>query len=212
MRDYDHKVSVPEGEKDGMRVSRFTIDQNQSACSGLGFRSAGRGIHPGTYTRLTGDGRIWMSDTPAEWGDHLNAVFEIRRPATRRVLINGLGLGMVLKAALACEHVEHVDVVEFDQRVIDLVGPHYLTDPRVEIHHADAYAIKWTPGVRWDVAWHDIWPEIVTTNLPEMTKLHRKYGRRVGWQGSWCRERLQYYARQERAQERAYQEFAGVFR
>lgn len=57
-----------------------------------------------------------------------------------------------------------------------------------------------------------IWPEIVTTNLPEMTRLHRKYGRRVGWQGSWCREQLQYYARQERAQERVYQQFAGAFR
>lgn len=199
MRDYDHKVTVPEGEKDGVRVSRFTVDAEESRRSRHGFRNAGRGIPEGTYTRLTGDGRVWMSDTPAEWYDHLDAVFEIRRPAVRRVLINGLGLGMVLKAALACEHVEHVDVVEFDQRVIDLVGPHYITDPRVEIHHADAYRIRWAPSVRWDVAWHDIWPEIVTTNLPEMVRLHRKYGRRVGWQGSWCCEQLQCYARQERA-------------
>lgn len=199
---YDHKVEIPEGELDGLRVERFTVDAVGALRSRIGFRSAGRGVPEGTYTKLMEGGRLWMSDTPAEWRDHGSAVWRIRKPETKRVLINGLGLGMVLKAALAQPHVEHVDVVEYDERVIKLIGAHYVADPRVTIHHADAYTIKWAPGVRWDVAWHDIWPEIVTTNLPEMTKLHRKYGRRVDWQDSWCRELLQYHRDRERARAR----------
>jgi hypothetical protein len=74
--------------------------------------------------------------------------------------------------------------------VIALVGPHYARDPRVTIHHADAYTIRWPVGIRWDVAWHDIWADMCEDNLPGMATLHRRYGRRVEWQGSWGRERI----------------------
>lgn len=194
--DYDHKVTLPEGELDGMKVERFTVDRDAARWSFLGGR--GRGVSPGTYTKLTCRGTFWMSDTPDEWRDHYPAVSRIRRPETKRVLINGLGIGMVLKAALACEHVEHVDVVEKDPRVVDLVGSHYQSDPRVTIHTDDAYTIKWPTGTTWDVAWHDIWPDLCTDNLPLMTKLHRRYGRRVGWQGSWGRSLLESHARREK--------------
>ncbi|MEV8610254.1 hypothetical protein AB0383_20405 [Amycolatopsis sp. NPDC051373] len=187
-QDYDHKVTIPEGEVNGLSVSRFEVTDFESSMSYLTHR--GRGVHPGVYTKLTERGVFWMSDTIAEWRDHREAVRKIRDLDTRRVLINGLGIGMVLKAALACEHVEHVDVVEKDPRVKALVGTHYLTDPRVEIHEADAYTVKWPAGTRWDMAWHDIWPDLCTDNLALMSKLHRRYGRRVDWQGSWGRELL----------------------
>ena len=39
----------------------------------------------------------------------------------------------------------------------------------------------------FDAVWHDIWDEISDENLPEMHKLHRKYGQRANWHGSWAR-------------------------
>ena len=62
-----------------------------------------------------------------------------------------------------------------------------------EFHQADALEYKPPRGEQYDVVWHDIWPNICTDNLPEMHKLHRKYGRRCNWQGSWCRAEHEYY-------------------
>lgn len=177
-------VTVPEGSIGTLRVERFTVEPGSLA--NLRYALHGRSTRPGTYTALKDGDMLWMSDTDAEKADHLKALRAIRRLQARRVLVNGLGLGMVLAAALTFTHVGHIDVVEADERVIRLVGPHYA-GPRVTIHHADAYeqARAWPPGTRWDVAWHDIWPSLCTDNLPEMARLHRSYGRRVTWQGSW---------------------------
>lgn len=134
-----------------------------------------------------------MSDTTAERQDHADAVARIHLGKAERVLINGLGLGMVLTAALAYDHVKHVDVVEADERVIKLVGPHYQQDPRVNIVHADAYEQmgNWSPGprMRWDVAWSDIWPDISADNIEGMDRLHKYYSKRSRWHGMWCRKR-----------------------
>lgn len=177
-------VDIPEGELDGLRIEKITVQSGDFA----NFRAAmhARSTREGTYTTLRLNGRLWMSDTDAERNDHLPPLWQIEKPSARHVLINGLGLGMVLKAALVFPHVEHVDVVEIDKRVVELVGAHY-DDPRVTIHHADAYeqAKAWPCRTRWDVAWHDIWPDLCTDNLPDMARLHRSYGRRVRWQGSW---------------------------
>lgn len=191
-RDYDHKVHLPDAELDGLKIARYTVTGHSIA--DIRARMDGRGTQPGDYTILYRDGRLWMSDTDAEWRDHSEAVWRIRKPETKRVLINGLGIGVIVKAALACDHVEHVDVVEIDERVIKLVSPHY-DDPRLTIHHADAYTIKWPPNTRWDVAWHDIWADMCEDNLELMAKLHRSYGKRVGWQGSWSKEFLLYERR-----------------
>jgi hypothetical protein len=178
-------VTVPEGSIGTLRVERFTVEPESIENMLLMFKG-GRQTKPGTYTALKDGRTLWMSDTDAEKRDHMEALHAIRSWQAKRVLINGLGLGMVLGAALTFDHVEHVDVIEKDERVIELVGPHYAGS-RVTIHHADAYeqAANWPAGMRWDVAWHDIWAHLREDNLPEMARLHRSYGRRVDWQGSW---------------------------
>ncbi len=197
-RDYtaEYRVDVPEGEKGPWKVERFTISKERTLALMQITMSGRRAPMIGeTYTRLVKAGASdpVMSDTPAEVVDHMEAIRQIEHRGGR-VLINGLGLGLVLKAALACDNVTHVDVVEIDQDVIDLVGPHY-DDSRLTIHHADAFKIKWEPNTHWDVAWHDIWPDLCTDYLPEMAKLKRSYGRRADWQGAWGQEYLQRHKR-----------------
>jgi len=145
----------------------------------------GREVTPGTYKRLMRNEETIMSNTPAEIDDLLEFIYAVKKHGTN-VLINGLGLGVALTAVLKNEKVQSVTVVELSQDVIDLVGPTYK-DPRVEIIHADA--LKFTPpkNKRYSHVWHDIWDNICEDNLPDMHKLHRKYGRRCDWQGSWCR-------------------------
>ena len=143
--------------------------------------------HGTGFTRLVKDGQVWMSDTRAEIYEHFpvfNAMFW--SPPGASAIINGLGLGVVVKAALHYGF-RRIDVVEIDADVIDMIGPEFACSPQVRIHHADAYEITWPRGARWDIAWHDIWPTIDADNLPGMARLHRRYGRRVSWQGSWQR-------------------------
>lgn len=178
-------VTVPEGISGNVAVERFEVEAG--SIEGIRLAFQGRGVRPGIYTKLTRNGRLWMSDTPAEKRDHSFIAAVCARPETRRVLVNGLGLGMIVQSALANPAVEHIDVVEIDPDVIALVGPHYEASGRVTIHQADAYeqCKAWPKGSYWDAAWHDIWPDLCVDNLAEMAKLHRSYGRRTGWQGSW---------------------------
>jgi hypothetical protein len=204
------KVDLPESEYDGLRIEHFEVkdpddwteadEKRTDVVSPVEyFRMMwdGRECFPGWYTRLLdttvkdeqGRSLLWMSDTTAERNDHKEPVAVIELTKAERVLINGLGIGMVLSAALTYYHVKHVDVVEKDERVIKLVGPHYLKDPRVNIIHADAYeqTKAWPRGSRWDVAWSDIWQDISDENLPGMDQLHQYYRRRTQYHGMWAR-------------------------
>lgn len=138
------------------------------------------------FTALRHNGKIWMSDTRAEIMEHsplINKLWWCESIPGQTVLINGLGIGMAVQACLR-HGVEHVDVVEIEQDVIDLVGP--LFDPaKVTIHKADAYEIEWPRGKSWTFAWHDIWPSISPENLAGMRRLHKRYKTRVQWQDSW---------------------------
>lgn len=193
-----HKVIVPEGQSGSWRVERFVVP-DKPTIQNLRIALAGRlPVPPGTYTRLIQGGNLnggWsdpvMSDTPAEYRD-LSPLFH---HATRRVLINGLGLGVALKGTLAIPSVTHVDVVEVSEDVIKLVWPTYVTDPRANLYCGDAFTITWPKGTRWNTVWHDIWPTICSDHLQDMVRLHRKYGRRCDWQGSWCRQEMQRLAR-----------------
>lgn len=189
----DCKVTVPEGVCGDYAVSRFTIARETPGT--LYYALHGRPIGPGTYTRLTrgGNGRknVVMSDTPAEIRDHRDILYQFRYATSdTRILIHGLGLGMILGAALRNPNIVEVDVVEIAPEVIKLVGPTYTSDPRLTIHEGDAFTYQWPKGRRWNIVWHDIWNNLCIDNLEEMARLHRRFGRRCDWQGSWGKEFL----------------------
>jgi hypothetical protein len=193
-----YRVDVPEGTDGGWRVQRFTVSEKDAELERL--RSAfhmGRGVcRPGTFTALYRGNTLVMSDTPDEIRDHLWAIAEARA----RVLVVGLGLGMVVNAMLRKPEVEHVTVVEKAPEVIRLVGP-WLTAQhpgRVTILEADIFTWQPPKGARWQVAWFDIWDNMCSDNLNEMKLLHRRFGRRAEWKGSWARYECERYARSGR--------------
>lgn len=190
-----YQVDIPEGAVGNWKVERFTIER-PCLHETLSMLKYGRGVPPGTYTMLKRGGTVVMSDTPDEIRDHLKFIWK----AHGRCLIHGLGLGMALRAILAKDTVTQVDIVEQSPEVIALVGPSYQSDPRVNIHQGDAFTFKFQPHTRWDCAWHDIWDDLCTDNLAEMSKLHTRYGRRTSWQDSWGRSLLLSRRRQEQRQ------------
>jgi hypothetical protein len=178
------RVEIPEGTRGEWAVQQFKITKRDALYSMFSYRE--RHPTPGTYTRLVRGGTVVMSDTPAEIRDLLPIVWN----AKGHVLLNGLGLGVALSKCLESDKVTRVTVVEKSDDVILLVGPHFK-DPRVRIVPADAFEYKPPKGVRYGAVWHDIWDSICADNLPEMTRLHRKYGRVADWQGSWCRDQCE---------------------
>jgi len=103
MAQKDYRVSIPVGVSGDWEVDKFTVSVNDPRA--ISYALHGRPVPPGIYTRLKKKGAFdpMMTDTPAEVGDH---IYFIHR-ATGRCLLNGLGLGVVLKAILAKPEVTH---------------------------------------------------------------------------------------------------------
>lgn len=172
------KVNIPNCEKGAWKVEKFTTDR-------VDFSSllSGRNVPLNeTYTKLTRNGVLIMSDTPAEMSDCVAPLIN----AKGSCLINGLGLGMILKNVLLKTEVTDVTIVEISQDLIDLISPHYK-DVRITYICEDAFKYNIPKGKKYQMVWHDIWDNICVDNLPEMTKLHKKYCKKTEWQGSWCK-------------------------
>jgi len=179
-------VNVPDGVSGVWRVESFEVTEDAARFENIrAMFGSGRHIQPGKYKRLMRGRTVVMSNTPAEISDHLSFIF--RAKEVDNVLINGLGLGVALTEILKSNTVKRVDVVEQSEDVIKLSGPTYTADPRVHIHHANALEFKPEKGVVYGAVWHDIWDGVCSDNLPDMKLLHRRYGKKAQWQGSWCR-------------------------
>lgn len=186
---------LPEDSADGVRIERFTITEDDSKFDRLraAFNGHGRYGRPGTYTQLTIDGELMMTDTHDEVHDHLPPVYAAERRLATRAVINGLGIGMVAMQIALVPTMQRIDIVEKDDRVIGMVKDNLLagirarrTDPPlIAVHHGDALDHQWRRGMKWDIAWHDIWPSFNADNVPQMTRLRMRYARRAAWQGCW---------------------------
>jgi predicted methyltransferase len=185
-------MSIPVAKRGRWHIEHHTVTKADARFNALYALTSGHGRYTpaGTYVGLKCGRALIMSNAPDEISDCQGPVGQARKRGGH-VLVNGLGLGWVVAEILSQESVDLVTVVEIEQDVIDLVGPSLEKEycGRVKIVHGDAFTYPdgLTPGTRFSVVWHDIWPTISAANLPEMGRLHRRYGRRCDWQGSWAR-------------------------
>jgi len=204
----DEMIStVPDGRSGTVEVARYQVSEHGALFARIrAARDLGRGatIRAGaTYTGLYRHGALWMSDTPDERRDMITFVSWCRTWEVRRVLVNGLGLGMVLQPLINTDSVRHIDVVECDPDVIALVAPHMQAraaeaGKTLDVHLGDAYSYRFPAGTSWDCAWHDIWKNLSTDNLRLIARLHRRYGGRTRFQMSWCHDLLRAQRDRER--------------
>lgn len=132
-----------------------------------------------------GRGECVMSDDPKELKRHLPIVLQARG----RVLITGLGLGCVVRGILVRGQVDHVDVIEMDTGVLEMVADTFCDDSRVTIHEGDALTHRWPSDARWDYAWHDIWGDNPGTQVLH-AQLLLKYRDLAAQQGAWMFPRV----------------------
>ena len=189
------KVLIPAGQQGIAKVTHFDISERESRYTAIrDMQHPGSFIPVGRYARLHVKNTLMMSDTVMERSTNVKFVAR----AHGRVLVGGLGLGLILFPLVDNPKVMHITVVEKYQDVIDLVGPALKAKfgDRLEIICADIFDWKPPKGSKWNVIYHDIWPTICTDNLVSMVKLHRKYGRYLDrddpkrWMDSWMRSDL----------------------
>lgn len=178
------ELNLKSGESGEWKLKRFTVTPYGAKLHNIGEILSGRNrfIWAGEFWGLFHRGAVIMSNTPAEISDHRSFIDK----ASGKVLIGGLGLGMVVKYLLEKSSITKITVVEKSSDVIKLVAPAYQCDPRVEIINADIFEFR--PSEKYDCAWFDIWDDISGIEYPEMKRLHRKYCRCVGWSDSWLRK------------------------
>lgn len=142
-------------------------------------------------TQLMVNRQLVMSDGDNEYYTNLEFV----RRCHGKVLVAGLGIGLILKQTLSKESVEHITVIEKCDDVITLVAPHYWCD-KLTVVYGDILDWKPSKNSRFNVIYFDIWPNICTDNLKQITSLHRRFSRYLDrsdpacWMGSWEHQRL----------------------
>jgi len=196
------KSTLPEGESGRWSVKRYAVREEDKFGQTISFIKSGRYVPTGIYTALYRGKTMVMSDTPDELGD----IYLPINLSSGVCLVNGLGLGCVAIGMLEKESVKKVIVIEESEDVINLVGK-FLKEKygdRIEIRMADALTYKPPKGEFYNVVWHDIWDNICVDNWKDMNKLHRKYGARCGWQGSWVRDKVKALVDRERKNQRFY--------
>lgn len=165
------KPLVTPAQSGGWSVSAFTVSETDAQMSRLRHTFQGMDCHAveaGEYIRLTDpDGETVMSSTPAECWDHQEALL-----ASGKVLIAGLGIGLVLGTLLANPAVTEIVVVEKNKEVIDLVWHHYEANEKVSLVHQDIFDFEIDSS--FDYCWFDIWNDISISNLRDMGTLIAK--------------------------------------
>ena len=152
-----------------------------------------RTITSGKYIKLAHKGCLVMSNTPAELSELSPFERALKRYAVddKPILINGLGLGIALQVALFYPCSE-IYIIEIDKDLIKEISK-YFPERKIRFINADALKYVAPKGLKYSVVWHDIWDTICLDNIPEMTTLHRKYGRRCDWQSSWSKDMIKIY-------------------
>jgi len=86
-----------------------------------------------TYLKIRG--RVVMLDDPLHW----YGMVELAKHSNGKVLVGGLGLGLVVHGLLENSKVDEIDVVEINPDVIKLIQPLLPQSQRVSIHEQNVF-------------------------------------------------------------------------
>lgn len=103
-------------------------------------------------TALQIHGRAVMVDDPLHW----IGMQRLAAAASGKVMVGGLGLGLLVHHLLRNAGVASIDVIEASEDVIRLVSPLLPTDGRVSIVHDDILAEPWRDK-SYDTIVNDVW-------------------------------------------------------
>lgn len=147
-------------------LSHFEIGKNN-------MYAIWHGIPCGKFIGLMHRGSVVMSDTEME--KRTNSEFV--RNAHGKVLIGGLGIGLILLAVQDKDEVKNITVIEKSREVIDLVANQLPLNDKVEIVNADVF--EYSPTEKYNTIYMDIWnyinQDVYREQMRPLISRYRKY-------------------------------------
>jgi len=107
---------------------------------------------PIPVTSLIVGKETWMVDDPMHW----YGMQELAKAASGKVLVGGLGLGLVIHALEENEAVTAVDVVEIEEDVVGLISP-LIEMRKTDIINDDFWLYLYRTKETYDTCILDIW-------------------------------------------------------
>lgn len=193
---------VPTGRVGVAEVRYYAVSEAEASLGNMRALMHGHAedmVRPGRYAQLLVRGELMMSDTDMEKRTNLGFV----RNAKGRVLVAGLGLGLILHKVIEKPEVSEITIVEKYSDVVALVGGTLpqTNEKAVSIVTADIFDWKPLKGQKFDTIYFDVWSNICTDNLKNIARLKRRFCHHLalgGWMGAWAENRLRYESRRER--------------
>lgn len=174
---------LPEGSSGNVRIEHYEVTNLGAAVHNIKHvqnDTPQMAIYPGTFVRLIVGKHLMMSDAPYEAQSNRDLI----EGARGKVLIAGLGMGMVLVPVLRNPKVTSVTVVEKSKHVIKLVEKPLLANgPFTENEKMKLVVIQgdindFKPRASsYDFIYFDIWPTISSKNLPEIDSLKKRFSK-----------------------------------
>lgn len=158
-------LNIPEGERGTFRVQHHMVPANRNIPLVSDWQRRMKIIEekpPLVFDKPTRwhvlkdkEGDVWMTDYPQEQYQSDVLLAPIQKG---RVLVGGLGLGYVPSVLAKRPGIKHIDVIEIERDVIDLVAFH-LPDPdcKITVVHADLFEFLERKNLNYDWAFYDIW-------------------------------------------------------
>lgn len=164
---YHNMADILEDRKVGdFELSHFEIGKNN-------MYAIWHGIPCGKFIRLTHRGSVVMSDTDMEKRTNLAFV----RNAHGKVLIGGLGIGLIILAVQDKLDVEKITVIEKNREVIDIVADQLPLNEKVEIVNADVF--EHIPAEKYNTIYMDIWnyinEDVYRKQMKPLISRYRRY-------------------------------------
>lgn len=152
---WDCPARIPEGESGSWRVAHLLKSGGQYPFYGLlGTDFLAMPPHKITalQERRNGGWHDWMTDDPIYW--HMMAVYAAMSKG--RILVLGLGLGLVLRHLMQNPRAREVVVVERQPEVIEMVWGKFSLDERFRLEWGDFFDLVGSLG-EFDAVIADLW-------------------------------------------------------
>lgn len=182
-QDWRTPVDIPEGERGEYKIRHVhwpagqvarLVSNRTALFSGAPEITSVKFAGPTRWHELTQGGGVWTTDYPIERYQQEKLIQNF----SGRVLVTGLGVGMIARLLSLKPKVTNVVIVERSQEVIDLVAP-YICDAKVSVVKMDAFDYLETTDDKFDYAFHDIWQGDGENTLVKMVLPLRKLTHRV---------------------------------
>lgn len=123
-----------------------------------------------TFHELLEDKGVWTTDYPQEQHSQIDIVKDF----SGRVLVGGLGIGLIIKALDDLPAVKEIVVIEIQKDVIELVWKH-LKLKKAKVVQADLFEYLEKTKEKFDYAFYDIWTptgeHVLKTHIRELRAL-----------------------------------------